>query len=199
MYIYYYVSISDNVLYVDTVDLVQSIIVSSVGNGVEALADNGYRVSRPLSRPTTDSSWSAIASSDRLAVYARINSNYTGRVLQWNNNVIDVNVITESSSSSDRLLSVQFNDSPSIKFRLPTADDSALQTVAFTLRGGASLSVYSDCTLIHTANIPHPLTITDPTGGVNILGNTSSSQPAIVSTIILRKYIRIIYSLCNKL
>ena len=169
-----------------TVDLLQTVVINNVGNGVEQLqrpnlTDNVYRITRPLTDATNDGQWPLILStgSERLAWFAKISSDYVGNVFRWDNDILNINIL--ESNSGTRLISIQPNDSPAMKFPLP-ASNGEFQTLGFTLRDGVSLSVYSDCNLVRTSNIPQRLAITN-SNDIQLFANASNTSAALVSIV----------------
>ncbi len=147
------------------------------------LTDNVYRITRPLSNTTSNDQWPLILTngSERLAWYAKINSDYLGNILHLDNNVLDINIL--ESISGTRLISIQINNLPPMKFPLPTSSGE-FQTLGFTLRDGLSLSVYSDCNLIRTSNIPQRLMLSD-SNDIQLFTNASNSSAPLVRIVFI--------------
>ena len=173
---------------IGTVDLLQSIVVNNIGNGVEQLQRPDstvpvYQVTSPLTGSTSGNQWSLIISTaeNRLAWFARVSSDYVGNLVRWEDNLLDINIL--QTDSNTRQLSIQLNDSPALKFQLPSTDNE-FQSLGFTLRDGLSLSVYADCNLIRSSNIPQMFSLST-SNSIQIFGNASDTSSPLVGNLLV--------------
>ena len=169
-------------------DLLQSIVVNNIGNGVEQLQHPDstvpvYQITSPLTGSTSGNQWSSIISlaGNRLAWFARVSSDYVGNLVRWEDNLLDINIL--QTDSNTRLLSIQLNDSPVLKFQLPSTDNE-FQSLGFTLRDGLSLSVYADCNLICSSNIPQRFS-PSTSNSIQIFGNASDTSSPLVGNLLV--------------
>ena len=168
--------------FVGTVSLLEATdVFSNDGSELINIPEIGsaYNIFRPFSGPTTGLQWPEILSDggSMLAWFAHINSNFTGNLLEWNDTLLVIDVL--ESNSGIRLIRFKFNDLPALKFQIPTTS-SDFQRLGFTLRNGVTLSVYTDCTLIRTSDIPAKFIISDNSMSVTIFKDASNSMIPVV-------------------
>ena len=169
-------------LFVGTVSLLEATdVLNNDGSENITIPEIGqaYNIFRPFSGLTTGLQWPEIISDggNMLAWFTHINSNFTGNLLVWNDTLLVIDIL--ESNSGIRFIRFKFNDLPALKFQIPTTSND-FQRLGFTLRNGVTLSVYADCTLIRTSDIPATFIISDNSMSVTIFNDASNSMVPVV-------------------